>query len=66
MITTSAQQRGYDMGGLRGRHDAAREVPAPYYGGAEGFERVLDMMEDTLQGLLQYVRKRYSNTPSSG
>jgi protein-tyrosine phosphatase len=28
------------------------EVPDPYYGGAEGFERVLDLVEDAAHGLL--------------
>jgi protein-tyrosine phosphatase len=28
------------------------EVPDPYYGGPEGFERVLDLIEDAAQGLL--------------
>jgi protein-tyrosine phosphatase len=99
----AAQQRGYDMSGLRGRqvstddftkfdyvlamdnanlanlqrmvpphcevrpqlflqyarHHTEREVPDPYYGGADGFERVLDMVEDAAQGLLQELRQRY-------
>lgn len=99
----AAQQRGYDMSGLRGRqvekgdlrrfdyvlamdkanlailqclappagdvqvrlfleyarHHAAREVPDPYYGGADGFERVLDMVEDASDGLLQDILKRH-------
>lgn len=29
------------------------EVPDPYYGGAAGFERVLDLVEDASRGLLQ-------------
>ena len=29
-----------------------REVPDPYYGGADGFELVLDMLEDAADGLL--------------
>lgn len=29
------------------------EVPDPYYGGAEGFEHVLDLLEDACSGLLQ-------------
>jgi len=41
------------------RHHAEREVPDPYYGGAEGFERVLDMVEDAAQGLLQDIRQRH-------
>ncbi|MBI4291014.1 MAG: low molecular weight phosphotyrosine protein phosphatase [Betaproteobacteria bacterium] len=30
-----------------------RAVPDPYYGGTRGFERVIDMLEDAAQGLLQ-------------
>jgi len=99
----AAQQRGYDMGNLRGRqveaadfrrfdyvlamdhgnlailrnlaprdgnaqprlfleyarYHAEREVPDPYYGGADGFERVLDMAEDAAQGLLQEIQQQY-------
>ena len=38
------------------RHDEW-EVPDPYYGGADGFERVLDMVEDAANGLLQHIRQ---------
>jgi protein-tyrosine phosphatase len=34
------------------RNHAVPEVPDPYYGGAEGFETVLDMLEDAARGLL--------------
>ena len=34
------------------------EVPDPYYGGAAGFERVLDLVEDAAAGLLDEVRRR--------
>lgn len=34
-----------------------REVPDPYYGGSDGFERVLDMVEDAAEGLLAHLRK---------
>ena len=33
------------------------DVPDPYYGGAAGFERVLDLVEDASQGLLQHIRR---------
>ena len=33
-----------------------REVPDPYYGGPQGFERVLDMLEDAAQGLLESLQ----------
>jgi protein-tyrosine phosphatase len=33
-----------------------REVPDPYYGGPEGFERVLDLVEPAMTGLLAQVQ----------
>ena len=33
-----------------------REVPDPYYGGAEGFERVLDLVDAACEGLLADLR----------
>ena len=38
------------------RHDE-REVPDPYYGEVDGFERVLDMVEDASDGLLRHIQK---------
>jgi protein-tyrosine phosphatase len=38
------------------RHDE-REVPDPYYGGKDGFERVLNMVEDASEGLLKHISK---------
>jgi len=38
------------------QHTREREVPDPYYGGAEGFERVLDMIEDASEGLLKHIQ----------
>ncbi len=35
-----------------------REVPDPYYGGDEGFERVLDMVEAGARGLLAELRRQ--------
>lgn len=31
-------------------------IPDPYYGGASGFELVLDLLEDACQGLLQKIK----------
>ena len=42
--------------GVRGE---AIAVPDPYYGGAQGFERVLDMVEDAAQGLLRHIRNHH-------
>ncbi|MCW5624084.1 MAG: low molecular weight phosphotyrosine protein phosphatase [Burkholderiales bacterium] len=35
-----------------------REVPDPYYGGAGGFEQVLDLVESAADGLLAVVQNR--------
>jgi protein-tyrosine phosphatase len=34
----------------------ATEVPDPYYGGPNGFEEVLDLVEAAARGLLQHIR----------
>ena len=40
------------------RHSGAHEVPDPYYGGPQGFEQVLDLLEDACTGLLEELRPR--------
>ncbi|MDA3817910.1 MAG: low molecular weight phosphotyrosine protein phosphatase [Prolixibacteraceae bacterium] len=32
-------------------------VPDPYYGGDEGFELVLDLLEDACEGLLEFIER---------
>lgn len=39
-------------------HSEVREVPDPYYGGANGFEEVLDLVEAAARGLLAHLRQR--------
>lgn len=36
------------------------EVPDPYYGGAQGFEHVFDMVEDASRGLLSAIKDKYN------
>ncbi len=36
----------------------AAVVPDPYYGGAKGFEGVLDLVEDACEGVLRHVQAR--------
>lgn len=36
------------------------EVPDPYFGGAEGFELVLDLIESASAGLLQHIKSQHS------
>ncbi len=35
-----------------------REVPDPYYGGPEGFEKVFEMVEDAARGLLEEIQAK--------
>ncbi|MBU0688393.1 MAG: low molecular weight phosphotyrosine protein phosphatase [Gammaproteobacteria bacterium] len=39
-------------------HHKEREVPDPYFGGADGFEHVLDLVEDASRGLLKHIRSQ--------
>lgn len=36
----------------------AEEVPDPYYGGPQGFEHVLDLLEDGCRGVLHHIREQ--------
>jgi len=36
-----------------------REVPDPYYGGPDGFERVIDLVEEASEGLIRDIRIRH-------
>lgn len=36
-----------------------KEVPDPYYGGEQGFETVLDMVENAAAGLLRHIRSTH-------
>ena len=38
------------------------EIPDPYYGGPNGFEQVLDMVENASAGLLEDIKKARSNS----
>jgi protein-tyrosine phosphatase len=40
-----------------GDGDLPRNVPDPYYGGAQGFEQVLDLVENAARGLLRHIKK---------
>jgi protein-tyrosine phosphatase len=41
-----------------GPQGGAEDVPDPYYGGANGFEEVLDLVEEASRGLLRHLRQR--------
>jgi len=51
----------YDLKKIRKMTDYSKEwnydeVPDPYYGGEEGFELVLDLLEDACEGLLEELK----------
>lgn len=39
-------------------HSPQRDIPDPYYGGPDGFEQVLDLIEASMAGLLRDVQAR--------
>ena len=41
------------------RRCSVREVPDPYYRRDDGFDIVIDMVEDAASGLLEHIRKRH-------
>ncbi len=40
-------------------HLGHRDVPDPYYGGPQGFDNVLDLVEEASKGLLNDIRRRH-------
>ncbi|MBD5230779.1 MAG: low molecular weight phosphotyrosine protein phosphatase [Bacteroidales bacterium] len=50
--TVEAEQKVVKMIDFCRRHPYYDAVPDPYYGGASGFELVLDLLEDATEGLL--------------
>ncbi len=42
------------------RHVECEEVPDPYYGGLDGFEAVLDMIEDACSALLEHIQVQHA------
>ena len=48
------------------RYAGQREVPDPYYGAPDGFDRVLDLVEDACEGLLAHLRQRLAAGPPDG
>ena len=41
------------------QHHDQQEVPDPYYGGAEGFNQVIDLLLDACDGLLEHLVKEH-------
>ncbi|WP_245182972.1 low molecular weight protein-tyrosine-phosphatase [Haematospirillum jordaniae] len=47
------------------RNRSLDDVPDPYYGGPDGFEKVFEMIEDGCSGLLEHIRQRLAKTDPS-
>ena len=48
---------GHNTSGNTG--ESTDEVPDPYYGGGDGFERVLGLVENASEGLLQHIIRQH-------
>lgn len=53
----AAAEKVFRMAEFCRRHPERTYVPDPYYEGHEGFELVLDMLEDGCKGILEQVRQ---------
>lgn len=42
-----------------GKNCSTEEVPDPYYGSGDGFNRVLDLVEEASEGLLQHIVQKH-------
>ncbi len=62
MCPAGAEDRLYLM--LDFGQSPESDVPDPYYGGDNGFEVVLDLLEDACRGLLAHIRARHFEPPS--
>jgi protein-tyrosine phosphatase len=54
--SVEAARKVYRMTDFCRTHPDATHVPDPYYEGAEGFEKVLDLLEDACAGLLKQLK----------
>ncbi len=58
-LAPAAQEHKLQLFMQYARTFSRRDVPDPYFGGEQGFEVVLDMIEDASAGLLNELRRRY-------
>lgn len=56
-IDKSEECKIYKMTDFCQKYKNYNSVPDPYYSGAEGFELVLDLLEDAVEGLFSYLHK---------
>ncbi|DBA73287.1 TPA: hypothetical protein ACH3X1_011344 [Trebouxia sp. C0004] len=49
---------------MKGEYQGATEVPDPFHGGPEDFDKVLDLLEDACEGLLSHIQSKKFATES--
>ena len=52
------RKKVYRMSSFLRRYKGQKTIPDPYFGGTEGFEFVLDLLEDATEGLLIFLDKQ--------
>jgi protein-tyrosine phosphatase len=57
LVTTAAQRDRVRLFCSFCENHSESEVPDPYYGGAQGFEHVLDLLEDGCRGILAWAQE---------
>lgn len=56
-INEEEREKIYKMTDFCRKYEHYKEVPDPYYSGAEGFELVLDLLEDAVRGVYLHCMK---------
>jgi protein-tyrosine-phosphatase len=56
-IPDNYQEKLLSMATFCTKHNV-ESVPDPYYGGASGFNKVLDLLDDACTGLLEHISSR--------
>ena len=59
------KRKAPDLESVEKIHQMTEYVPDPYYSGAEGFELVLDLLEDACAGLLDELVQFISSNPDN-
>lgn len=62
----AAAAKIFRMAAFCRRHPDCTHIPDPYYEGHEGFERVLDMLEDGCEGILQFLIEPIGSSEPDG
>lgn len=56
--TETERQKVVRMSQFLREHPGIQYVPDPYYGGDNGFELVIELLEDACDGLIEYIEQQ--------